>query len=85
MGRKTIEAFHDSFGLTFFDPACGCGNFLIIAYRELRRLEIDTLKELHGTRQRERDVATSRRSTSISSTASSSASFPPASPKSRCG
>lgn len=31
-------------GLTFFDPACGCGNFLIIAYRELRRLEIDVLK-----------------------------------------
>jgi len=30
--------------LTFFDPACGCGNFLIIAYRELRRLEIDILK-----------------------------------------
>ena len=27
-------------GLTFFDPACGCGNFLIIAYRELRLLEI---------------------------------------------
>lgn len=32
--------------LTFFDPACGCGNFLIIAYRELRLLEIDILKEL---------------------------------------
>ena len=26
--------------LTFFDPACGCGNFLIVAYRELRRLEL---------------------------------------------
>ena len=34
-------------GLTFFDPACGCGNFLIIAYRELRLLEIDVLKEIH--------------------------------------
>ncbi|WP_370583868.1 DNA methyltransferase [Polaromonas sp. CG_9.7] len=22
--------------LTFFDPACGCGNFLRISYRELR-------------------------------------------------
>ena len=33
--------------LTFFDPACGCGNFLIIAYRELRELEIDVLKEIH--------------------------------------
>ena len=33
--------------LTLFDPACGCGNFLIIAYRELRLLEIDILKALH--------------------------------------
>ncbi|MCY4269797.1 MAG: class I SAM-dependent DNA methyltransferase, partial [Gammaproteobacteria bacterium] len=33
--------------LTFFDPACGCGNFLIIAYRELRQLEIEVLKEIH--------------------------------------
>ena len=45
-------------GLTFFDPACGCGNFLIIAYRELRLLEIDVLKALYprdrdGSRQRE--------------------------------
>ena len=27
-----------------FDPACGSGNFLIIAYKELRKLEIDILK-----------------------------------------
>ncbi|WP_335337857.1 class I SAM-dependent DNA methyltransferase [Psychrobacter urativorans] len=27
-----------------FDPACGSGNFLIIAYKELRKLEIDVLK-----------------------------------------
>lgn len=33
--------------LCFFDPACGCGNFLIIAYRELRLLEMEVLKELH--------------------------------------
>ena len=33
--------------MTFFDPACGCGNFLIIAYRELRELEIAALKEIH--------------------------------------
>ena len=30
------------------DPACGCGNFLVIAYRELRLLEIEVLKTLHG-------------------------------------
>ncbi len=33
--------------LRFLDPACGCGNFLVIAYRELRRLELDVLKILH--------------------------------------
>lgn len=27
-----------------FDPACGSGNFLIIAYKELRKLEIEILK-----------------------------------------
>jgi type II restriction/modification system DNA methylase subunit YeeA len=32
--------------LKFIDPACGCGNFLVIAYRELRRVEIDVIAEL---------------------------------------
>jgi len=54
---QRLSRFHDKLArLTFFDPACGCGNFLIIAYRELRLLEIDLLKELLGTRQRELDV-----------------------------
>ena len=45
---QRLAAFHDKLAhLTFFDPACGCGNFLIIAYRELRMLELDLLKELH--------------------------------------
>ena len=40
-------AFQQRLGeLRFFDPACGCGNFLIIAYRELRTLEIEVLKEI---------------------------------------
>ena len=38
-------------GLAFLDPACGCGNFLIIAYRELRLLEIDVLKEVYDADQ----------------------------------
>ena len=29
--------------IRFMDPACGCGNFIIIAYRELRKLELDIL------------------------------------------
>lgn len=32
--------------LRFFDPACGCGNFLIIAYRELRLLEIEVIRAI---------------------------------------
>lgn len=47
--QKALEDFHDKLGaLTFFDPACGCGNFLIIAYRELRLIEIDLLTELYA-------------------------------------
>ena len=45
---KRLEEFHDKLAkLKFFDPACGCGNFLVITYRELRRLEIEILKEAH--------------------------------------
>ena len=33
--------------LTFLDPACGCGNFLVIAYRELRKLELQILRAVH--------------------------------------
>lgn len=32
-----------------FDPACGSGNFLIIAYKELRKLEIEILQEIYNT------------------------------------
>lgn len=42
-----LLAFQEKLGrLRFLDPACGCGNFLIIAYRELRALEIDVLREV---------------------------------------
>ncbi|TGJ61205.1 class I SAM-dependent DNA methyltransferase [Ligilactobacillus ruminis] len=34
--------------IKFMDPACGSGNFLVIAYKELRQLEIDIIKELNG-------------------------------------
>ena len=48
--RRTarLEALHQKLGtLTFFDPACGCGNFLVVTYRELRQLELEILLELH--------------------------------------
>ena len=35
--------------MKFFDPACGCGNFLIIAYRELRLLEIEVMREIRAS------------------------------------
>ena len=55
----TLEAFRAGLGkLTFLDPACGCGNFLIIAYRELRLLEMDVLRELNPEGQRDIGVTT---------------------------
>jgi hypothetical protein len=43
---KKLKEFHTKISnLTFLDPACGSGNFLIIIYRELRLLEIKILKE----------------------------------------
>ena len=42
--------------LTFLDPACGCGNFLVITYRELRLLELALLRALHKSGQQVLDV-----------------------------
>ncbi len=42
--------------LHFLDPACGCGNFLIITYRELRELEILILRELNKSGQQFIDI-----------------------------
>ncbi len=47
-----LQAFHNKIAsLTFLDPACGCGNFLIITYQRLRQLEFEILKLLQGTPQ----------------------------------
>lgn len=43
---KLRALFADLREMTFFDPACGCGNFLVIAYRELRRVELEVLRRL---------------------------------------
>ncbi|MEZ6241467.1 MAG: DNA methyltransferase [Phycisphaerales bacterium] len=46
--KRELKKLHDELGrIKILDPACGCGNFLVIAYRELRRLEIEILKLLH--------------------------------------
>src|SRR5260370_41004055 len=55
--RRAIEVFHQKLStLRFLDPACGCGNFLIIAYRELRLLEIELLNALRKSEQLFLDV-----------------------------
>jgi Uncharacterized protein conserved in bacteria len=46
---KKLDEFHNKIAsLKFLDPACGCGNFLIISYRELRKLELQILKKKAG-------------------------------------
>lgn len=49
--RPKLEKLHDRIAaIKVFDPACGSGNFLVIAYKELRRLE-------HAILQRQADLA----------------------------
>jgi len=55
---RALDRFHEKIAsLKFLDPACGCGNFLIVAYRELRKLEIEVLKMKGGSGQRLNAVA----------------------------
>jgi hypothetical protein len=47
-----LKEFHIKLSkITILDPACGCGNFLIITYRELRLLEFELLKMLIDNKQ----------------------------------
>ncbi len=47
--QKELVKFHEEIStLRFLDPACGCGNFLIVAYRELRLLELEIIKKLYS-------------------------------------
>jgi hypothetical protein len=56
--RNKLLEFHKKIAnLYFLDPACGCGNFLIITYRELRDLEILVLQELDKTGQLVIDIS----------------------------
>lgn len=50
--ERQLKIFHQKISsLRFLDPACGCGNFLIVTYRELRLLELEVLKALNGTQR----------------------------------
>lgn len=47
--KSRLLEFHKKLRtLTFLDPACGCGNFLVITYRELRLLELAVLRALYS-------------------------------------
>ncbi|MFN7552519.1 MAG: class I SAM-dependent DNA methyltransferase [Pseudomonadota bacterium] len=47
--QAQLRQFHQRLAsLRFLDPACGCGNFLVVTYRELRTLELEVLRELHA-------------------------------------
>jgi len=84
--NKALEAFHDKLAaLRFFDPACGCGNFLIISYRELRLLEIEVLEVLRKSPQKALSSFRSRSSMWINSMGSRSTSSLLESLKSLCG
>ncbi|MCY3827206.1 MAG: class I SAM-dependent DNA methyltransferase [Candidatus Dadabacteria bacterium] len=59
--EKRLREFQKKLGnLTFFDPACGCGNFLIIAYREIRLLEIEVIRELRTRKIRTTETRSGR-------------------------
>jgi len=44
--NKLNELLKETSKLRILDPACGCGNFLILTYREIRLLQIDILKQI---------------------------------------
>jgi len=55
--KAELKRFHEKLSaLRFLDPACGCGNFLVITYSELRLLEIDILKLLFPSGFQELDI-----------------------------
>jgi type I restriction-modification system DNA methylase subunit len=55
--KNKLNEFHKKLSaLKFLDPACGCGNFLVITYRELRLLEFEVLKALNKSGQGFLDV-----------------------------
>jgi hypothetical protein len=47
--NQRLDALHEKIAaMRFLDPACGCGNFLILAFREVRRIEQEILVARHG-------------------------------------
>lgn len=54
--QRFTDGFHDAHALKklrshmsdmrFLDPACGCGNFLVVAYRQMRALDLEVLQRI---------------------------------------
>lgn len=56
--KNKLPEFHKKLStLKFLDPACGCGNFLVITYREIRLLELEVMRALNKNGQRFLDVS----------------------------
>ncbi len=56
--KNKLPEFHKKVStLKFLDPACGCGNFLVITYRELRLLELEILRASYKGGQQVMDVS----------------------------
>ncbi|MEM9800149.1 MAG: DNA methyltransferase [Planctomycetota bacterium] len=51
--RALMRLQRDLGEIRILDPACGCGNFLVIAYRELRSIELEILRALHPGQERQ--------------------------------
>lgn len=54
---RAVQLYEKLPTLKFFDPACGCGNFLIIAYRELRLLENQLIAKIFGDQKGLLDIS----------------------------
>lgn len=55
--KNKLHSFHKKISdLKFLDPACGCGNFLVITYRELRLLELAVLRATYKNGQGVLDI-----------------------------
>jgi hypothetical protein len=56
---KTLLEFQARLSrMRFLDPACGCGNFLVVAYREIRQLELECLQALYGDQRIDAELMT---------------------------
>ncbi len=57
VNKNRLNEFHKKLStLKFLDPACGCGNFLVITYRELRLLELEILRTIYKKGQIVTDI-----------------------------